>query len=237
MLRTIFLPIHITAGFLGIITGFVALYSAKGATLHRRAGIAFVYAMLTMATSATLLATLVKPNTVNLLSGLFTFYLVTTALLAVRPRSSASRQIDAAGLLVILGIAAAYLMCGFVAARSPAGRMFGYPPPVFFGFGAFASLAAAGDVRFIVSNGLRGSRRIARHLWRMCFGMFIATGSFFLGQAKVFPKSIRIVPLLAAPVLLVLATTLYWMWRVRIRSSLRGLVTKTEAPATRFSNG
>ena len=45
-------------------------------------------------------------------------------------------------------------------------------------------LAAAGDVRMLVRGGVLGAKRIARHLWRMCFGLFIAAGSFFLGPSN-----------------------------------------------------
>jgi hypothetical protein len=45
-------------------------------------------------------------------------------------------------------------------------------------------LAASGDVRMLVGGGVFGARRIARHLWRMCFGLFIAAGSFFLGPSN-----------------------------------------------------
>ncbi len=44
--------------------------------------------------------------------------------------------------------------------------------------------------------------------------MFIATGSFFLGQAKLLPESMRIFPLLAVPVVLVLLLMVYWWVRV-----------------------
>jgi hypothetical protein len=54
-------------------------------------------------------------------------------------------------------------------------------------------------------------------LWRMCLALFIATGSFFLGQAQVFPAPIRDSGLLAVPVFAVLAAMLYWLWRVRAR--------------------
>jgi hypothetical protein len=64
------------------------------------------------------------------------------------------------------------------------------------------------------AGGLAGAQRIARHLWRMCFSLFVASGSFFLGQAKVFPKPIRILPLLAIPALLPLVLLLYWLVRV-----------------------
>jgi hypothetical protein len=48
--------------------------------------------------------------------------------------------------------------------------------------------------------------------------------SFFIGQQDVIPKAIRIPALLATPVVIVLVTMLYWLWRVRIRRSLRGMV-------------
>jgi hypothetical protein len=73
------------------------------------------------------------------------------------------------------------------------------------------------------SEPLRGVFRLARHLWRMCFALAIAALSFFIGQSKVFPKPIRIIPLLALPLLAVLVTMLYWLWRVRVRRSLRGI--------------
>jgi membrane protein DedA with SNARE-associated domain len=58
----------------------------------------------------------------------------------------------------------------------------------------------------------------------MCFGMFIATGSFFIGQMQVFPKPLRILPLMLALGVAPLGVLLYWMWRVRLRQSLRGLI-------------
>jgi hypothetical protein len=48
----------------------------------------------------------------------------------------------------------------------------------------------------------------------MGFAMFVATGSFFLGQADELPEAIRIVPLLALPVLATLVFTPYWLVKV-----------------------
>lgn len=61
-------------------------------------------------------------------------------------------------------------------------------------------------------------------LHRKSWALWIAASSFFFGQAKVIPKPIRIPALLALPVLVVLVAMLYWLWRVRIRRSLRGIV-------------
>ncbi len=36
----------------------------------------------------------------------------------------------------------------------------------------------------LARGGVLGAKRIARHLWRMCFGLFIAAGSFFLGPSN-----------------------------------------------------
>jgi hypothetical protein len=68
-----------------------------------------------------------------------------------------------------------------------------------------------------------GARKIARHLWRMCFALFVAAGSFFLGQADEIPAPLRIWPILFVLALTPLVLLLYWMWRVRFRRSLRGM--------------
>jgi len=51
----------------------------------------------------------------------------------------------------------------------------------------------------LVRGGVSGRQRVVRHLWRMCFGLFIATGSFFIGQPQVFPAFIRRTNLLFIP--------------------------------------
>ena len=49
------MPAHILAGVLALVFGYVALYATKGATLHRRSGMLFVYAMVTMSLSGALM--------------------------------------------------------------------------------------------------------------------------------------------------------------------------------------
>ena len=82
-------------------------------------------------------------------------------------------------------------------------------------FGGVALAAAIGDVRVLRGRILTGTLRLRRHLWRMCYALFVASGSFFLGQAQVFPKPIRIGPLLAIPALLPLVLMFYWLARMR----------------------
>jgi hypothetical protein len=71
------------------------------------------------------------------------------------------------------------------------------------------------DLRFIVRGTLSASQRIARHLWRMCFAFFIATGSFFLGQQDVLPQALRGSPILLVLAFAPFALMLFWLARVR----------------------
>jgi hypothetical protein len=86
--------------------------------------------------------------------------------------------------------------------------------------GSVILLAGLGDLRVIL-RGISGRRRIARHLWRMCFGWFIATGSFFLGQQQVFPAAIRKTGLLIVPAVLPLILLVFWLVRVRFTNAYR----------------
>ena len=217
------LVVHVIAGSLGLLSGYIALYASKGAELHRRAGIVFVCSMLAMATAGFTIAILrgVAPA-INVPAALLTSSLVITALTTVRPSSVMSRRIDTVAMITLLATGLTSLAFA-VQAFANGGQRNGMPAFPFIMFGLAGTLAGAGDLRVLRTGPHRGARRIARHLWRMSFALFIAALSFFIGQAKVIPEPIRIMPLLALPVLAVLVTMLYWLWRVRVRKSLRGL--------------
>ncbi len=222
----ILLP-HVLAGGLGILSGFVALYATKGATLHRKSGMIFVYAMLVLSSSGAVLAMTFRPNMGNVMAGVLTFYLVLTAVLTVRRPAAESRwpasRLDLGAMFVGVAGGLAGITLGFDALARGGIRQ-GIPAPVFFVFGAVGLLASAGDVRMMRSGGLRGMPRLARHLWRMCLGLIIAAASFFLGPPGRVPEIIRIPALLPVPVLLPLLAMVYWLWRVRIRRNYRGIV-------------
>ena len=215
------LAAHIVAGSTGLLTGFVALSAAKGATLHRRAGIAFVYAMLAMALAGAALTIVRNVGVkVNIPSAVLTAYLVLTSLVAVRAPTARTRAFTIAAMLAVIPVACFDFIIAADLLGDEKNRGFAIP---FFAFGVLGVFAIAGDIRVIRFGPLTGSRRIARHLWRMCFALIIACLSFFIGQAKVIPEPVRIMPLLAMPMLIVTAAMIYWMWRVRLRQTLRGL--------------
>jgi len=216
--------VHIVAGGLGLLFGYIALYAAKGAPLHRRCGMLFVYAMLTMSVAGATIATIrgVAPA-INLPAALLTAYLVVTALTTVRAPLGGARWLHRGAMLVALAVGVTSLAFAFEAVAN-GGTRNGMPAFPFFMFGVVGLLGSVGDIRLMQTGPLPGAPRLARHLWRMSFALFIAALSFFIGQAKVFPKPIRILPLLALPVLAVLVTMLYWLWRIRIKRSFRGIV-------------
>lgn len=230
-MRTLSL-VHVLAGGLGLVFGYVALSAAKGATLHRESGLLFVGAMLTMAVCGIVLTAGRPWQVVNIPAALLTSYLVITALTTVRPPAAGSRGLDIGAMLVAFAVGMPMLVFG-VEALASGGSRNGIPAFPFLMFGAVGLLGSAGDLRMIRSGGLRGAPRLVRHLWRMCWALFIAASSFFLGPrarvAKVIPEPLLSAPLLALPVLVVLVTMVYWLWRVRTRRTSR-LIVGVSAP-------
>jgi hypothetical protein len=92
--------------------------------------------------------------------------------------------------------------------------------------------AAAGDIRILARGGISGRSRITRHLWRICFGLFIATGSFFLGQQQVFPAFLRGSILLMLLAVLPFPVTIYWLIRVRSSNAYKLRPLPTPAPVS-----
>jgi uncharacterized membrane protein len=218
--------LHVTAGAIALAAGAVALSAAKGGALHRASGMTFAVAMGVMTSSAILIALLLRPNAGNLVAGSMTLYLVLTGVLAVKVDVEPARALLAGLMLAAfaVGIAAIALARGI--AGLPGGRMDGFTPAPLYFFAAIALLAGSLDLRMLLARELRGHHRLLRHLWRMGFALWIATSSFFIGQARQFPDGIRATGVLSVPVLLVAIALVYWIVRVQRR---RGLVRRGDA--------
>lgn len=200
------LPLHILAGALALVFGYTALWASKGAALHRKSGMLFVLAMLTMSLTGAWIAFLNNTPT-SVIAGLLTFYFVATGLLTLkRPL----RSIDAAAMLFSTAVAILAYQAGIDSLNR------GKPEAIpMFIFGTMGLLAAGGDLRMIRAGGIEGRKRIVRHVWRMCFGMWVAAASFFWGPPNRVPELIRIPALLPIPVLTPVVVMLYSMWRLR----------------------
>ena len=223
-MHDVLLPIHIAAGGLAIVLGAVALLVKKGGTLHRRSGLLFVCAMLVMGTTGSILGFLKGgPTDGNVFAGFVVAYFVGTAFVTVRPVSPWTRRIHAVALVVAAGFALAQVKNAVEAWNSPGHVRNGVPAVMLFFFATIFILAAAGDLRVLRLGVPRGGKRLARHLWRMCFALFIAAGSFFSIRervAKILPEPFTTGPMRALPILLLFGAMFYWLWRVRGRRRL-----------------
>jgi hypothetical protein len=82
-----------------------------------------------------------------------TFYLVTTAWATARRKEAETGIFDWGALVVALAAGTLMTIYGFEAALSPTGLKDGYPPVLYFIWGAVVLLCAAGDVRMLVRGG------------------------------------------------------------------------------------
>lgn len=213
------IPVHVLAGAIAILTGYLALFAVKGARVHRRSGQIFVGAMLVMSLTGAAIAVGRPGAAVNIPAGLVTAYLIATAFATVRPPSPGIRRFERAAMC------AAAVFGAVSVAIAISGTQGVFTAPLVM-FGAIALLGANGDRRMLRAGGLQGPPRLKRHLWRMCTGLFVAAASFFLGPAARVPEPLRLPPFRLVP-LLALAAMAFWLWRLRARRSARLMTAAT----------
>lgn len=204
------LVLHIGGGGVAIVAGYGAMAARKGGRLHRLSGNVFFAAMLAMAGVAAIVAPMLPVEQwVNTPAAVFALYLTLSAWLTVRRRPGESGRAEAALVALPVGIAAVGL---YLAVRSGGSGVYG---PV-YAFAVIGTLAAGRDLVMLRRGGIAGVDRTARHLWRMSAAFFIATGSFFFGQADVLPAAVRqsAIPMVLG--LAPLALMAFWLVRVRI---------------------
>jgi hypothetical protein len=214
------LIVHIAAGSLAILAGYVAIFAVKGADVHRRSGTMFVYAMVVMGMTGLAVA-VIRDIPGSKTGGPLAAYFAITALTAVRP---VDRRFDMAMVLVPLSASAMYIALVTNAVAQGRSTVSGVPIGMMIFLTSVALLSALSDIRLLRGTVNTGRGRIARHLWRMCFSLWIAAGSFFLGQMDEFPAWLQRPALMAIPAMLPLVLMLFWLWRIRIRRALAGLV-------------
>jgi uncharacterized membrane protein len=221
--------LHICAGSVGLLSGTAAICLRKGSRGHVLAGRIFVVSMLTMAVGATYLG-IVKHQPSNTGGGILTFYLIGTAWLTARRRDNETSRFDWLWLLIPLAMGILTWASGLEAVRNGIWFKDGVPVGMNFFMGSVCLLAAAGDIRMLLRGGVSGTKRIARHLWRMCFGLFIAAGSFFMGPSnrplrllseigigRHLPPVLFSTGLYLVLTLLPLILLIFWLARVRFK--------------------
>jgi len=221
----VIMAIHIAGGLLALPAGTVAVAARKGGRLHARAGTCFFAAMLVLGVTAAILEPFRMPVPGSPIGGIVVCYFVATSWMAARRRDGRAGRFEYIACASALGLGALMLYGAFTGAGStPVGR-----GPI-FAMSGLVLLAGLLDLNAILRAPLTPVQRLSRHLWRMCFAFFIATGSFFLGQQDVLPAAVRGSPVLFVLAFAPFAVMAFWLVRVRFGKRFRA-ASLTPAPA------
>lgn len=206
-------PVHIGLGAAAVAAGAAALAAPKGRPIHVGAGRVFAVAMGGAAALGAVLG-LANPESLYITfhAGVLALTLILSGWLSARMRSGRlSRAMIAIGL-VNAANAAGLIVAGFQAQASPNGLLLGFAAEDYFFLAGMAGVATAGDASLLFRKTLSPRHHIARHLWRMGLGFFIAAGSAFTGPgAGAFPEAVRQSGVLALPELAIAALILFWL--------------------------
>jgi uncharacterized membrane protein len=213
--------VHIGSGALALGSGLIALFAAKGGSLHRMAGTVFFAAMLAMAAFAAVLAIAIPGQIVNLFISAFALYLVATGWLTIRRGEGAIGVAEKIAMVVALILCAPFAAVVFQMATGvplfrTAFALEGSILVALYAFATIIAIAAIADVKVVLAGGISGAPRIARHLWRMCLGLTLAAGSASTnGFARLLPGPYHVPRIFFLPQLLLLGVLVFWVIRVR----------------------
>jgi hypothetical protein len=214
---------HITGGLLALGAGAGSMIYKKGSPMHRQHGRVFWAAMVMMSLTGLYGSIFMEVVPANIMGGSTAFYLTMTAWATVWRVPGKTGRLELVVALWGLAAAITAVSFGVVALGSP-NRVWGeFPSTGYFVFAGILLLGVALDAKVIASGGVSGTPRLTRHIWRVCLAFFMATGSFFFGQAKLFPVEIRQSGILAILAMLPLALMLFWLVRVRVWPRLRSI--------------
>jgi len=222
--------IHTVAGSIAILSGFAALSLPKSSKSHRTVGNIFVLMILFLGLTGIYIA-YSRSIMISFVNGILLCYFVSTAWMSVKQKAGTIGKFEWFAFFVALAIVGMLINFGLEASQNPNGKLDGFGPQVFYFFATVATVAALLDLKMIVNRGISAHHRIIRHLWRMCFPMFMATAAFFLGQAKLLPEPVRKMEYLAVPVVIVLLSMAYWILRVLYSQNYKngdGIATSAE---------
>ncbi|HWT12422.1 MAG TPA: hypothetical protein VN231_06690 [Allosphingosinicella sp.] len=216
--------IHIAGGVIALAAGTLAVAMRKGGRAHALAGTWFFASMLVLGITAAILGPFKTPPD-SPIGGLMVCYFVATAWMTARRRDGRPGRFEKIACAFVLGCAGLTIAGGFEAALSPEGQAPG--AGALFLLGVLFLLPGLADLNFIRRGKLSPAQRISRHVWRMCVALFIATGSFFLGQQDVMPAGVRGSPILFVLAFAPFAVMAFWLVRIRFAKSVGRLTLRT----------
>ena len=189
--------------------GLGAILLKKGSTAHRWAGRIFVGVMAVSIVTGLALATMAENGWVQGWVASPSIYLALSGWATMRRWEGAGRPMTLACTAFGLFLIASGAWFALQELAKPSGGP---------GGGAFFIVALALlawflilDLKVILGGGLAGPRRTARHIWRMGLTLAIVTGSTAAAPSRQHPQELAL--LIAAPAILALVLTVFWMVR------------------------
>lgn len=208
---------HFGVGCVAVLAGLLALSSRKGQICHRASGSIFVIAMLLLTLSGLWLSLSREILFTVFLSGI-AGHAVLISWAAARRQAGLSVWVSRWAGLFSGGLALGALAGGQLAATSPDGMLNELPPEAFYLLSGVSGGLCVLDLFYARSRHPDRVSWLSRHLWRMGFAFFLATGIFFFGNNHVLPEALRTPLFLSAPVLIVIGWTLVFVVKVRFEN-------------------
>jgi len=220
---SVLVAIHVVSGTLAVLAGAIAATVRKGRQTHIRAERWFVIFMtLSSLLGAALGLIRFEQFFITFFAGILGTYLVLSGWRAAHHGTASSAMFDAmlsAANLLTLGALASI---GALALSRPDGQMFGFAGENYLFLAVMSGIAFLGDISQAVRKSMSRKHQIARHLWRMLLGFFIAAGSAFTGPgASVFPEAIQASGILSLPELSILLPMIFYLSKTLFFSSNR----------------
>ena len=155
----------------------------------------------------------------SMLNGAVLCYFVLSSLSAIRNAEYEISLYDKLLTVFSWGLVFAFAWYAFQVTKTESGQLGGFGIAEYIVFGSVMLFSAIADIRYLVKSGLSTVQKLVRHIWRMFFPLFMATAAFFFGQAKLLPKSLQSIEILAIPVLFVIISMIYCSVIVAMKKS------------------
>lgn len=212
--------VHVLSGTLAVLAGAIAALTRKGGTLHVRTGKAFVISMTVSSLLGAVMGLIeFEQFFITFFAGLLGAYLVVSGWLTLN--SSAvyglvlGRTLTAINMMTFVAL----ITLGVLALERPDGAMFGFAGENYLFLAVMSGVAMIADMRRLFRTSISRKHIIARHLWRMLLGFFIAAGSAFTGPgASVFPAAIQASGILSLPELIIFVLMIFYLVKTLVFS-------------------
>lgn len=204
---------HVLTGTIAVLAGAVAALTRKGGGVHIRAGKAFVV-LMTLSSLLGAALGLIKFETffITFFAGILGAYLVVSGWLSVHRSATSQVFMDRALTTANAVTCFALIAIGTLALTRSDGAMFGFAGENYLFLAVMSGIAAIADISRLFRRSLSRNHIVARHLWRMLLGFFIAAGSAFTGPgSSIFPAAIQASGILSLPELLILVLMIFYL--------------------------